>query len=376
MWRMRDANRVLTEAEWRLFRTCLALLRNCIEEDIRSGTDETETDIPVFDQLTPEQKLALLADTAQALRDPATPMPDHTAANEGAIAAVFSIIRYELEMELHIAGMNDEEEKSSEIRRMLRAVCAGSEEREEPLPDESATDAEEWEWLLEEFEGRILWDTDFAMGDEFLDLPPDEAREKLRRYGIDPNYYRVVPDEPGEAGLIAARQTLARLLGLPVPGDDGLYPSLDDLYHRLTVGPCSAQEIAAWQDNPWIEVIGMAEPDWHCDYPTWAGSFSRALPPTPFQLAPAMAEAVHELPSRVRIERLGDAWVVRDEHGSYWCGLVENGWTSTPDDEDMPALAFLTEADARSAFAQADQMYGEREKRHEEALAKLALTDE
>src|SRR5262249_41816905 len=298
-----------------------------------------------------------------------------TAANEGAIAAVFSMIRVELETELDTAGMEGQEEPT-EIRRLLRAVGEESEEREEPLPDESATDAEEWEWLLEEFEGRIFWDTDFAMGDEFLDLPPDEARQKLQFYGIDPDYYLAVPDEPGEAGLIAARQTLARLLGLPVPDDDGLYPALDDLYHSLTVGPCSPDEIAAWEDNPWVQVIGMAEPGWDCDYPTWAASFSRALPLTPFQLAPAKAEAVHELPSRVRVERLGDAWVVRDEDGSDWCGLVENGWTRNPDEEDMPALTFPTEAEARSAIAQADQMYEEREKRHGEALAKLGLADE
>ncbi len=120
----------------------------------------------------------------------------------------------------------------------------------------------------------------------------------------------------------------------------------------------------------------MTEPGWDCDYPTWADNFSRELPPTPFQLAPVEGEAVQELPSRVRVERRGNVWVVRDEVGSYWCGLVENGWTSDPDEEDMPALTFPTEAAARSAFAQADRMYGERENRHEEALARLGLADE
>jgi hypothetical protein len=375
MWRMQDANRVLTEAEWGLFRTGLDLLRDSIEEEIRSEADDADTGIPVFDRLTPEQKLALLADTAQALRDSATPMPHHSAANEGAIAAVFSMIRVELETELDAAGMEDEEEPT-EIRRLLRAVGEESEGREGPLPDETSTDAEEWEWLVEEFEGRIFWDTDFAMGDEFLDLPHEEARAKLELYGIDPDYYLTVPDEPDNAALIAARQTLARLLDLPVPDDDGLYSALEDLYHRLTVGPCSPEQIAAWEGNPWVEVSGCAEPGWDCDYPTWEASFSRALPPTPFQVAPAKAEGAYELPSRVKVEQRGDAWVVRGEDGLYWCGLVENGWTHSPDEDGMPALTFPTEAEARSAFAQADQMYGEREKRHEEALGKLGLADE
>jgi hypothetical protein len=372
---MQDANRVLTEAEWPIFRAGLDLLRDSIEEDIRAGTDDAETGITVFDRLTPEQKLSLLADTALALRDPATPMPRHTAANEGAIAAVFSMIRVELETELDIAGIESEAEKPTEIRRMLRAVCEESEDREVALPDEAATDAEEWGWLLEEFEDRILWDTDFAMGDEFLDLPPEEAREKLQLCRIDPDYYLAVPDEPDKAGLIAARQTLARLLGLPVP-DDGEYSAIDDLYHHLTVGPCSPDEIASWEDRPWVQVVGLAEPGWDCDYPTWMTNFGRELPPTPFELVPASAEAVHELPSQLSIVRRGSAWVVQDADGSYWCGLVENGWTDNPDDEDMPALAFPSEAEARSAFAQADRMYEERKRRHEQALAKLGLADE
>src|SRR2546421_12228049 len=107
MWRMQDANRVLTEAEWALFRTGLDLLRDSIEEDIRAETDDADTGIPVFDRLTPEQKLALLAETAHALRDPVVPMPHHTAVNEGVIAAVFSMIRVELEAELDVAGMRD-----------------------------------------------------------------------------------------------------------------------------------------------------------------------------------------------------------------------------------------------------------------------------
>ena len=75
------------------------------------------------------------------------------------------------------------------------------------------------------------------------------------------------------------------------------------------------------------------------------------------------------------VERRGEGWVVKDQDGSYWCGLVENGWTSTPD-RDMPALTFPTESEAKLAYIQADRMYGEREKRHEQALAQLGLADE
>jgi hypothetical protein len=353
----------------------LALLRDAIEDDIRAGTDETGTGIPIFDRLTAEQKLALLAETALALRDPDVPTPHHTAANEGAIAALFATVRNELDTELEIAGMDDEEDKPTTIRRMLRAVGEESEGRDESLPDETATDAGAWEWLLEEFEGRIFWDADFAMGDEFLDLPPNEARDKLRLMGIDPEYYLAVPDEPDQAGLSAARRKLTRLLGLPAPDQDGLYPALDDLYHHLVIGPCSPDAIAAWEENPWVQVIRLAEPEWDCDYLRWSAMFGPDLPPTPFRLAPPKLESVPELPARVRAEQRGDAWVVRDEDGLYWSELIENGWTRAPDDEAMPALTFPTEAEARSAFAQAHRMYDEREKRHAEALGKLGLAE-
>jgi hypothetical protein len=258
---------------------------------------------------------------------------------------------------------------------LLRAVGNESKDREEPLPDEVSTDTEEWDWLLEEFEDRIFWDNDFAMGDEFLDLPPDEAQAKLEFFRIDSDYYLTVPEEPDERGLTAARQTLARLLGLPVPDDDGLYPALDDQYHSLTIGPGSPDDISAWENNPWVQVIGMAEPKWDCDYRAWAANFSGALPATAFQLTPTMARSVDDFPGRIQCERRGNAWVVRDEHGWYWCDLLDNCWTGNPDDEDVPALSFPTEAEARAAFAQADQMYAERQKRHKQAMARLGSVD-
>src|SRR5262249_59477157 len=88
MWRMQDGDRVLTEAEWDVFRAGLDQLRDYIEQDIADQTHGTETGVAVFDALTAEQKLALLAEVALALRDPSVPTPRHTAANEGAIMAV------------------------------------------------------------------------------------------------------------------------------------------------------------------------------------------------------------------------------------------------------------------------------------------------
>src|SRR3954467_9306089 len=93
MWRMHDGDRVLTDAEWEVFATGLDLLRAQVEADISASSDDTQTGVAAFDLLSAEQKLALLAEVARAGRDPAVPMPHHTAANEGAIMAVLDSFR-------------------------------------------------------------------------------------------------------------------------------------------------------------------------------------------------------------------------------------------------------------------------------------------
>src|SRR5215469_16664483 len=100
MWRTPQGDRVLTEAEWALFRVGLTILQDVIQQDISNKTDDTDTGVAVLDRLTPEQKLTLLAETAHALRNPAIPTPHPTAVKEGAIMAVFSMLQGELEMEL------------------------------------------------------------------------------------------------------------------------------------------------------------------------------------------------------------------------------------------------------------------------------------
>src|SRR5262245_951828 len=106
MWRMQDGDRVLTDAEWEVFCTGLDLLRDSIEADISAEEDDTDTGIPAFDRLTAEQKLALLADVAVAVRSLEIPTPRHTAANEGAIMAVFTTFQGMLRDELEANESN------------------------------------------------------------------------------------------------------------------------------------------------------------------------------------------------------------------------------------------------------------------------------
>jgi hypothetical protein len=67
--------------------------------------------------------------------------------------------------------------------------------------------------LIDGVEAHLLWDTDYELGDLFLDRPPELARADMVLHGIDPDYFLDVPDDPDDAGLAAARRALAELTG-------------------------------------------------------------------------------------------------------------------------------------------------------------------
>src|SRR5207244_4092569 len=142
-----------------------------------------------------------------------------------------------------------------DIRSLLLAAVKDSEEQPEDLPAPADKDVEAWDWALDAIEERIFWDRDFTLGDEFLDQPPDASQALHALAGIDPEYFTTIPREPNKAGLIAVRLTLARLVERPLSAVAGLYPAISDLYHDLIIGPCTQEEIDAWEHHPWLEVI-------------------------------------------------------------------------------------------------------------------------
>src|SRR5207237_7184912 len=141
-------DRVFTGAEWALFKAGLDRLRAEIEADISGETDDAETGVPVFDRLTPEQKLALLADTSHALRDPSIPTPAHTAASEGAVMAVLNTFRGLLEAELDEAD-DSGSGSPADLRLLLRAVAGEYDARDGKLPSPTRTSLRVWDDVLE-----------------------------------------------------------------------------------------------------------------------------------------------------------------------------------------------------------------------------------
>lgn len=229
MWMMNTGTRVLTEPEWALYRIGLAPLSSLIEDeaqqrywleedpeccDLYGDVDPVRTYIPVFDGLSANHRLTLLAETARALRDPTIAAPTLTAVNEGAIAAVFSRIEEELDQELDDARGKRVKPVPTHIRQLLRAVGEEDDERGTPLPSKHATRGRRWKDLLQEFKDRIFWDDDYLLVDLHQLLPRRARKRWSRGLMIAPDYF-VLPKEPSGTRQARAQTTLWRLLDWP-----------------------------------------------------------------------------------------------------------------------------------------------------------------
>jgi len=374
MWRTNSGNRILSPEEWACFCRGLGSLRDEIESDLCCDSDDSESGVAIFDRLTPEQKLALLADVSSALRDPDVPIPPLTAINEGAVAAVLKRFWFDLCLELELSeelSPSADEEEPCQHRRLLLAAFHDKLEADE-LPAHSETDEGEWILLMESLEDRILWDRDFALPDKVLDLPPEAMEEGLQQLNIDREYFVSIPREPNETELIASRQCLARMIGVPVIDDNGLYSILDDQYHGLMVGPMPESELTVWEEHLWVRIIGCTTPEWECDYETWRAELLPLIPTEPFVINPDEKFPVTALPTEITIEQSNGKWVIRDDQHASWSGVLDNCWTDEPNEED-PALEFSSAEEAVSAFLQAQRMYDERAQRYKLVLEKLDI---
>jgi hypothetical protein len=188
MWWTPDGKRILQGAEGQLFREALGMIVDMVSDD-NEGLWQFAA--PPFDNLHPNQKLAVLAQVGTALLCKDQPMPRLTAALEAAVGAVYEAVPLLVEMEI---DQTSEDRESPSWRELVLATCR--ERGVEDLLDAQSEDLDEWDVLVGCLADGILWDEDWRDSESLMDVDPKAGRAVKEMLGIDEDYYVAVPPDP------------------------------------------------------------------------------------------------------------------------------------------------------------------------------------
>ena len=265
MWRTPENDRTLAGAEGTMVRESVAHMVSMLEEEAEGLTGHWSFGVPVFDRLSWEQQLALLADVGEALLREDVSAPELSAMNEGAVGAIFGNLRQCLRSETDGYVFGDDEE----FWRRLVLAAADEADAEEPAIEESellepdwepardpekhlpnplqrefpwvddgpsddddydelsqrikgcddrrspeCTDKEHWDGLIEGLEVRIFWDYDWLVDEgPFMDAAPESTLPARYQLGISDDYYTAIAPDPTDNELVTIRKRLSLLLG-------------------------------------------------------------------------------------------------------------------------------------------------------------------
>jgi len=203
MWWTPDGERLLQGAEAKLFKEALATLVSVVRDDY-AGIWQFH--IPCFDDLRPNQKLALLAQVGSALLNEDEPMPRLTAVSEAAVGTIFETVRVMVGMEVEEEWEWDE---SPSWRELVLAACREKDIID--LPEVECEDTNEWEVLIDSLAEGVLWDEDWKDSESLLDIDPRESRAGKALMRIDTDYYTAIPPDPTEEEIEAVWTALRAL---------------------------------------------------------------------------------------------------------------------------------------------------------------------
>ena len=184
MWRTELGDRILKGAEARVFAEALAGL---LDEAIMGALDDYELGIRCFDDLTFGQKISVLATIGNGLLREDVPPVELTAVVEGALAAVFKHLEYEIIYDI------DEPECPRPWRRWV--VAALKEVDAQVISEPACTDTTQWKFQLEQLTDRILWDADYEDGDIYMDHPPEKTEWLKDMAAIRDDYFTAIADD-------------------------------------------------------------------------------------------------------------------------------------------------------------------------------------
>ena len=193
-WHAQAGKLVLAGDERKLFREAVLRMSDYI---VTVGDDEDSffDGASLFDRMSRAQQLASLEVVSRYLFHETPECLPLTAWSEATLASVLHEVRSLVHVEV------DEGEKG-EWRRVIVGVLDFGDEVE------NFDDAQEWSSVLDAYEERFLWDSDFE-GDDVTDLPPEHAQHVLDAMRIPNEYYSAIPpDLPASDNLDRAAKRL------------------------------------------------------------------------------------------------------------------------------------------------------------------------
>lgn len=218
MWHTSEGDRILEGAEAALFKAGVTSLVEKIKDE--ANYESRGYGIPLFDNLTWSQRLAVIETVVTNLLVETTGVPRLTAVNEAAIGSIFEHVSFQIDQEINSTP------SPNLWRQLVLDACHeafGELAVHGDVLDECETDncmpssaasrrCDLWHPLVHSLSDRILWDRDFEMMDEFLDEPPEKAAILRQIMGIDDDYFATAAEDL--TSLETVGKTLHRLAGI------------------------------------------------------------------------------------------------------------------------------------------------------------------
>jgi hypothetical protein len=201
MWNTSEGERVFRGAEATLFLRAFFHLVDEVETAIQEPCD-LDSGVARFDALSREQQFVLLVEVGAALLCPEVAIPELTAVNEAAVAAVYARLR-DFVGDIDVAAACGD----------LDAIAAAAEEAGLEVPSIHAPlDRGDWECLIDELSDLVLWDDDWKYDFGIPDAAPERAAVFHEHVGVARDYWTAIAPDPSPAQLRHAKGVLRELV--------------------------------------------------------------------------------------------------------------------------------------------------------------------
>lgn len=218
MWRTPNGTRTLKGGEAALLRASIWYLWDQLEEAAEHPSHGREVGISIFDKMTWQQQLIMLADVGEALLCDEIPPPQFTAISEATVGALYENIFQCVNAEIDLDDPDVDMGHRTYWRQLIRNAGEALNQPDLPrgsdgqLLEADCLDTDEWDYLIEAIEDAVLWDEDWDFEDLFLDADPEVAQHRKDFLGVCEDYFTAIPPDPNESEVETARLRLRALV--------------------------------------------------------------------------------------------------------------------------------------------------------------------